>query len=95
MASRLGEIADEEDPAAIAVVGTPYWMAPEVTFPIKVVCARRGVIAVVGTPYWMAPEVRASSLTPHCVMRTVSAALAVSPAVTMQTPATVMLYEAA
>jgi serine/threonine protein kinase len=32
VASRLGEIADEEDPAAIAVVGTPYWMAPEVRF---------------------------------------------------------------
>lgn len=33
VASRLGEIADEEDPAAIAVVGTPYWMAPEVHVP--------------------------------------------------------------
>ena len=43
VASRLGEIADEEDPAAIAVVGTPYWMAPEVRLPSAGLCAN-GVI---------------------------------------------------
>lgn len=29
VASRLSEIATEDDPMAIAVAGTPYWMAPE------------------------------------------------------------------
>ena len=43
VASRLGEIADEEDPAAIAVVGTPYWMAPEVRVPSVNSSAKRDV----------------------------------------------------
>ena len=43
VASRLGEIADEEDPAAIAVVGTPYWMAPEVRLPSVNSSAKRDV----------------------------------------------------